>query len=97
MSNVTGQQAAAMQSMAFLTKEMIFKKDENGTSKKTGNSFRVVELHDPATLDNISLFIREGTFVDTTGIQFKDKVHASFGMDFVFGKPQMVLKDIKKA
>jgi len=83
-----------MTTPSYLEKEMIFKKDESGKGK-SGRPFRVVELHDPQSLENVPCFIQEGTFVDTTGIMFKDRVTASFGMDIVFGRPQMVLKSIK--
>lgn len=85
-----------MGTMQLMTKEFVFKKDETGTSKKSGGSFRVVELHDPTTLENTPFFIREGQNVSTVGIQFKDKVVASFGMDIIYGKAQLVLQSLIK-
>lgn len=79
-----------------LVKQMQFKGENQGKSKKSGNDYHIITLHDPVTLDNIDFFIREGSTVSTHGIQFKDKVQASFGMDFVYGRPQMVLLELKK-
>jgi len=56
----------------------------------------MIELHDPSTLENVSFFIREGSSVSTTGINFKDRVLASFGMEVVYGKLQPALHQLKK-
>lgn len=76
-----------------MQKIMIFKNRNSGTSKKTGNSYDIVTLHDPDTLENIDCFIRNHEVL-TDGIDFKDEVIATFGMDIIFGKPQMVLTAI---
>lgn len=70
----------------------VFKGENKGTSKKTGNDFHIVTLHDPTTLDNVDFFLRPGSNVSTTGIQFKDEVIATFGMEVVYGKLQPVLR-----
>lgn len=93
-STVPGNQ---MTGNAFLTQDMIFKRDATIPNKKDqSRPFRVIELLDPNTLDVVSLFVRDGAVINTTGIQFHDTVVASFGMEFLYGKPQMVLKGIDK-
>jgi hypothetical protein len=76
--------------------EFIFKGESRGTSKKSGQAYHMIELHDPSTLENVSFFIREGSSVSTTGINFKDRVLASFGMEVVYGKLQPALHQLKK-
>lgn len=83
--------------MQLLTKEFIFKSDHTGKSKKSGQDFRVIELHDPVTLDNTRFFIRDGQNVSTSGINFGMKVIAAFGMDIVYGRTELVLQSIRKA
>jgi uncharacterized protein YqjF (DUF2071 family) len=83
-------------SSQLMVKEMVFKSENQGTSKKNGRDYHMIELHDPVSLDNINLFIRPENPVSTNGIQFKDKVTAYFGMEFIFGKPQMVLQSLTK-
>lgn len=80
-----------------MQKEFIFKSDHTGVSRKNNRDFRVVELHDPVTLENTRFFIRDGQHVSTSGINFKDKVIALFEMDIMFGKPDVVLQSIRKA
>jgi len=93
MSN--GQAVAA--SAGVTTKEMLFKEYTQGTSRKSGNDYRMVVLHDPVSLDNISFFLDNDSPVSVAGLQLRDKVTASFGMEFRFGRLQPVLIDLKKA
>lgn len=83
--------------MQLLTRDFIFKSDHTGTSKKSGQPYRVIELHDPVSLDNTRFFIRDGQNVSTSGINFGMKVVASFGMDIVYGKTELALQSIRKA
>ncbi|MDO3682095.1 hypothetical protein [Paenibacillus ehimensis] len=80
-----------------ITQEFLFKGEMSGTSKKSGNPYRSIELHDPNSLENMSFFLDPGNSVNTTGIQFRDKVFAEFAMEFRFGKLQPILKNLKKA
>lgn len=80
-----------------MEKPFVFKKDDTGKSKKTGRDFRVIELHDPNTLENTSFFVRDHVNISTHGLQFKDKVIASFQMDIMFGRAELVIMSIRKA
>lgn len=95
MSNLN--QTAAPTGNGVTTKTMLFKEFNAGTSKKSGNEFRMVVLHDPLSLDNISFFLDADSPVSVQGLQLRDKVVASFGMEFRFGRLQPVLIDLKKA
>ena len=75
-----------------LQQKFIFKSENRGTSKKSGNNFHIVTLHDPETLENVDFFLRPGTSVSTDGIYFKNEVIATFGMEVLYGKIQPVLK-----
>lgn len=79
-----------------MEKPFVFKKDDTGKSKKTGRDFRVIELHDPNTLENTSFFVRDHQTINTAGIQFKDKVIASFTMDIMYGRAELVITAIRK-
>lgn len=81
----------------LIKQEFLFKSEMSGTSKKTGNSYHSIELHDPNSLENMSFFLEPGNSLNTTGILFRDKVIAEFAMEFKFGKLQPVLKNLKKA
>ena len=88
----------AAQAQGVMQKEMIFKSENEGTSKKPPyRNFRVIELHDPITLDNVSFFQRDGYIIPTEGLKFKDRVIASVGMDIVYGKLQSILVGLRKA
>lgn len=76
--------------MSANVKEMLFKQDRTGTSKK-GNPYRIITLHDPETLENIEFFVEVDSPISTTGLKLKDKVKASFELGFQFGRPQMQL------
>lgn len=77
-------------------KQMVFKEENKGTSKKSGNPFHMIVLHDPETLENISFFLRDGSRVSAEGLKFKDKVNATFTMEFEFGRLQPVLQSLAK-
>ena len=77
-------------------KQMLFKEENKGISKKSGNAFHMLVLHDPDTLENISFFLREDSKLDTKNILFKDKVNATFTMEFEFGRLQPVLQSLAK-
>lgn len=79
-----------------LQKEFVFKQVIQGTSKKNGRPYTMIELHDPSTLENSTFFIPDGKNVSTEGIILRDKVAASFEMDIQFGKPQLVLTALIK-
>lgn len=83
-----------MTTNGFMEKDFVFKSDASGT--KNGRNWRSIELHDPITLDNTRFFVQEGQNVSTAGINFKDKVKASLFMDIRFGKPELVLAEVKK-
>lgn len=74
---------------------MVFKKDYTGTSR-AGQPFRTIELHDPVTLDNTTFFIQAGVLIDSTGINFRDKVEAELQMGTYNGKPTLNLIGLKK-
>lgn len=80
-----------------LQQVFVFKGENKGTSKKSGNEFHIVTLHDPETLDNVDFFLRPGSQVSTVGINFKEEVIATFGMEVVYGKLQPVLKALHSA
>lgn len=75
-------------------KEMLFKEEVKGVSKKTGEPYRMVVLHDPATLENISFFLNDDSNISVTGLKFKDKVKAVFELGFQYGRPQMQLNSL---
>lgn len=77
-------------------KQMIFKEETQGVSKKSGNPYHMLVLHDPENLENISFFLREGSKVSAEGLKFKDKVNATFTMEFEFGRLQPVLQSLTK-
>jgi hypothetical protein len=70
----------------------VFKGENKGTSKKSNKDFHIVTLHDPKTLENVDFFLRPGSEVSTDGINFRDEVIATFGMEVIFGKLQPVLR-----
>lgn len=78
-------------------KQMLFKEFQEGISKKSGNPYRMVVLHDPKSLDNISFFLEENSSINVNGLQLRDKVEAIFSMEFRYGRLQPVLQSIKKA
>lgn len=77
-------------------KQMLFKEENQGTSKKSGKDFHMVVLHDPETLENITFFLRDDSKVSAEGIRLKDKVNATFTMEFEFGRLQPVLQSLTK-
>lgn len=77
-------------------KQMVFKEETKGTSKKSGKDFHMLVLHDPETLENISFFLREDSSVTAEGIKFKEKVNATFTMEFEYGRLQPVLQSLTK-
>jgi hypothetical protein len=79
-----------------IKQEFVFKQDRSGKSKKSGNDYRQIELHDPSTLDNVSFFIDVNSNVNTTGLNFKDRVVAEFTMQLRFGQLQPILESLKK-
>lgn len=80
-----------------MEKRYLFKNEFSGTSKKTGNAFRTVELHDPVTLENTTFFHDVNVPLDTTGLRFKDPVIVVHGVQNYQGKPNLTLVTIKKA
>lgn len=80
--------------MSGNVKQMLFKEEVTGTSKKTGEPYRMIVLHDPETLDNISFFIDQDSKISVTGLKLKDKVNANFEIGFKYGKPQMLLNSL---
>lgn len=81
----------------FNQKEMLFKSFTEGTGRKTGKPYRMVELHDPVSLDNVQFFLDDSSTVSVDGLQLRDKVIATFGMDVRYGRVQPVLQSLKKA
>lgn len=90
------QQANIPQGNNLITQEFTFKEFMTGTSKKTGKPFYMVQLHDFVTLENMNFFLQPDSNVSTNGINFKDKVRASFSMQFQFGELKPVLQSIVK-
>lgn len=82
---------------AAIKKEMIFKQAVEGTSKRSNKPYRMVELHDEKTLENTKFFLREGSTVNTSGLQFKDRVIATFTAEMMFGRMEFVLDALEKA
>ena len=56
----------------------------------------MIQLHDPSTLENMNFFLQADSNVSTNGINFRDKVRASFSMQFQFGELKPVLQSIIK-
>lgn len=79
-----------------IQQEFLFKQVMTGTGKKSGKPFTMVELHDPATLENMNFFLQPDSKVSTFGINFRDKVLAAFTMQFQFGELKPVLQSIVK-
>lgn len=80
-----------------LVKEMLFKQDFTGISKKSGNQYRRITLHDPATLENMDSFVNDDVRIDTEGYKLRDKVVATFAMDYRYGRMEPVLVGLRKA
>lgn len=87
MSTVTG---------TTFVQDFLFKGDESGISKKNGNEWRRLTLHDPATLDNLDFFLDESSEVTTAGLKLKDKVQATMTMALRFGRLQPVVLSVVK-
>lgn len=79
-----------------IKKEFVFKQAVEGTSKRSNKPYRMVELHDPKTLENTKFFLREGSTVNTTGLNFRDRVLATFSADITFGRLEFVLESLEK-
>lgn len=79
------------------TQQMVFKSYKEDTSKKSGKPYRMVELHDPQSLDNVSFFLDAESPITVEGLQLHDKVTATFGMEVRFGRIQPVLQGLRKA
>jgi len=82
--------------MEKIRKQFIFKQEVSGTSKRSNRPYRMIELHDEATLDNTKFFLREDSKVDTTGLKFKDRVMASFSAEMVHGRLEFVLDSLER-
>lgn len=78
-------------------KVMLFKSYKEDISKKSGNPYRMVELHDPESLDNVSFFLDADSPISVEGLKLRDKVEVMFGMDVRYGRIQPVLQSLKKA
>lgn len=79
-----------------IRKEFIFKQAVEGTSKRSNKPYRMVELHDPKTLENTKFFLREDSKVNTSGLNFRDRVVATFSADTTFGRLEFVLESLEK-
>lgn len=79
-----------------MQQDFLFKDDNAGTSKKTGRPYRILQLHDQATLDNVDFFLDEDSTISTEGFKLKDKVKASFTMQLRFGKLTPVIVQLQK-
>lgn len=82
---------------AGLTKELLFKGTRKGESRKTGNPYHMISLHDPSSLENTDFFIPDNVEINTDGLKLKDRVIATFTLEFVNGRSQLALLAIKKA
>lgn len=78
-------------------KEMLFKEYVEGIGKRSQNPYRMVVLHDPVSLDNISFFLDEQSNVNVNGLKLRDKVKATFTMEFRYGRLQPVLHSVSLA
>lgn len=87
--------SAETSAVGTTVKDMLFKEYSEGISKKNGNPYRMVVLHDPVSLDNVSFFIEEHSSISVAGFKLKDKVKAAFSMEFKYGRLQPVLQSIK--
>jgi hypothetical protein len=78
-----------------ITEEHLFLKDFTGKSKKPPfNDFRLIELHDPETLENVSYFLPSDSTIPKGIFQLKQKVQATFGKQVMFGEAKLVLKSL---
>jgi len=75
-------------------KEMVFKEVVKGTGKQSGKPFVMVVLHDPDSLENVQLFLPDGSPVQPDGFKFKEKVKATIGTTVRFGKFENVLTNL---
>lgn len=76
--------------------ELIFMADKTLTKKDKSGDFRIIELHDPVSLEKVSFFVEPSQIIDTTGIVFKDKVKVTYGNIIRFGRPQTILEKLEK-
>ena len=79
-----------------IEQEFLFKNDNSGISKKTGKPYRMLQLHDQSTLENVDFFLDEESTISTEGLKLKDKVKASFAMQSKYGKFTPVIVQLQK-
>lgn len=96
-NNSKGENEMSVAAESVITKQLVFKQEVTGTARKTGKPFRMVELHDPRSLENTKFFLREGSSVNAHGLAFGDKVLASFSAEILYGKMEFVLDALQKA
>jgi len=83
--------------MPAITQDFLYKEAVKGTSKRNGNDYHMIVLHDEKTLDNVTFFVGDDTSIDTTPFKLKDSVTASFEMAIRGGKMVPVLIKVVKS
>ena len=79
-----------------IEQEFLFKNANSGISKKTGKPYRMLQLHDQSTLENVDFFLDEESTISTEGLKLKDKVKASFAMQLKYGNFTPVIVQLQK-
>lgn len=81
-----------------MLKNYIVKQAAEGTSKKSGNKYRMVELHDPTTLENTVYYLRDNQqHIDLKPLSFKQEVLVTHGIETFNGQAKLTIESIQIA
>lgn len=80
-----------------MEKSYVFKSYREGTTKASGKPYKMLELHDPNTLENTTYYLKEHQVINHTTYKLHDKVTVTHGIETFNGKAQLTVEAMRKA
>lgn len=80
-----------------MEKAYVFKQYREGANKTSGKPYKILELHDPNTLENTTFYLKEHQNIEILKtLKLHDKVNATHGVEVFNGKAQITVENIRK-